>query len=194
MDHTEPDQRRLEERLAKSDPPRGFATQVGWTTFGASLGACLGVVLSKQTGWMLVLAVVLVPLVSVTVVLLLWHAMRGLGRAIVRVAWRAMDADPPMGHGMRACPECGDISGGVPVTRCCETWASDAPPRDEAKEPYCPTCKEPNPVYECCGNDWVKGCTDKWRQLPPKWPDDRSPLLWGIQVIWLSRRRFRFRK
>lgn len=177
-----------------SGPPRGFASQVGWTTFGSSLGACLGVVLSKQTGWTLLLAVTLVPLVSVTVIWLLWYATKCLGSTIVRVAWRAMDADPPMGHGMRPCPECGDISGGAPVTRCCETSAYDSPPRDEADQPYCPNCDKLNPVYECCGNYWVKGCTEKWRQLPPKWPDDRSPLLWGMQVLWAARRRLRFRR
>ena len=145
MSHTGPGQRRLEERIALSDPPKGFAAQAGWTTFGASLGAGLGVAVSSQSGWSLWLTVALIPLASVAVVWLIWYAMRCLGRTIVRVAWRAMDADPPMGHGMRPCPECGDMSWGEPVTQCCETSARDAPPRDEAKQPYCPTCEKLNP-------------------------------------------------
>ena len=164
-----------------SAPSRDFMSQLAWTVFGSSLGASLGVVLSDKTEWASLLVIVFVPLLSVFVVWMLWHASGYLGRRIVLIAWKAMDTDPPMGHNMRPCPVCGDIAEGMPTTRCCGFGASDAPPRGIDNQPYCPDCEELNPVYECCGKPWVKECTDK-RQLPPKWPE-RPPLLYWLWVI-----------
>lgn len=176
MEHAEPEERRLVERATLSEPPREFASRMGWTTFGASLGACLGVVMSSQSGWSfpsasLLLTVVLVPVLSVGIVWLVWRAMRFLGMWIVNMAWWAWDSDPPAGHGMHACPGCDEVAG-TPETRCCGASTVDAPPREMDDQRYCPDCGILDPIYECCGKAWEVGCIDK-KQRPYRIPDWR---------------------
>ena len=61
------EQLRMTERLTLGGPPKRFAAQIGWTTFGSCLGACLGVVLTKAPGWWLLLTLVAVPFAAVAV-------------------------------------------------------------------------------------------------------------------------------
>ena len=190
MEYTGPEQQGIVERATLSEHPREFAARMGWTTFGASLGACLGVVMSKQSGWALVLAVVLVPLVSVIVVMLVWLTIRYLGMWIVNMAWRDWFSDP-CGHAP-ACPECEEVWS--MDTRCCGACTLNYPPRNRDRVPYCPECKSLNPVHACCGKPWTRRSgtyvdghgvmTDRdWRQRPAMWPDWRPSIrdvLWSL--------------
>ena len=81
MNHTGTERFRLAERATLSKPPREFASRMGWATFGASLGAYLGVAMSNQSGWSfpgwsLLLGAALVSLSSVAVVWIVWFPVR----------------------------------------------------------------------------------------------------------------------
>lgn len=188
------EQLRLIERLTIGDPPRHFAWQIGWTTFGACLGACLGVILTKAPGWWLPLALIAVPFAAVGVALLAWRLARAWARWVVKMAWDDWNSDPC--GTAPACPGCGEAW--VSSTRCCGNFAYGAP-TDRGLGCYaCPECGASDPVYECCGQPWVRSCdtyidghglmTERdWMRRPAMWPSWRP----GVRdcIRWVLPRR-----
>ena len=194
MEHTGTEKRRLVEKVTLSERPTELVSRIGWTTFSASFGACLGVAMSSQSGWSLpgwslpgwslLLSVAFIPLLSVTVVLFLWFAMRRLGMWVVNMAWRDWHSDPC--GTAPVCPECDEIWG-PQTTQCCGASTFGVPPRNRDGHPYCPDCKDLNPIYECCGKAWIKECgtyidghgimTDQdWKRRPAMWQDWRPSI------------------
>ena len=188
------EQLRMTERLTLGGPPKQFAAQIGWTTFGSCLGACLGVVLTKAPGWWLLLTLVAVPFAAVGVALLAWRLARTWAMWVVKMAWDDWHSDPC--GTAPACPECGEVW--VFNTLCCDHFALGEPTVEEDGTRACSACGADDPMYQCCGRPWVRQhdtyiqghgvMTERdWMTRPARWPNWRP----GVRDVirWVLPRR-----
>ena len=168
------------ERLTLGDPPKRFATQIGWTVFGSCLGAYLGVTLANAPEWSRLMTLVVLPSAAVGLALLLGFLARKWALWVVNMAWDDWHSDPC--GTAPVCPACGDAW--AFNTQCCDHFALGEPSLDASGRRSCSECGTLDPVYTCCGKPWIRQhdlyvqghgiMTERNRRMrPAMWPNWR---------------------